>query len=573
MKKLFLLLAVVLLCNNLIAQIITVSGMVFDKKKNSPLQNITVAAGPLGTITDKDGKFILEADLTILINKGVKISAVGYFSQRLIYQPNHYYDIELLEEKMQLQPVVIYDVQSIIKRAYLNIPKNYPEQPTLITGILRTESIRNNSNYFNSDAILKAYVPPYTLSKNEKTAVIVVQNKIDTIIDKSLPNYLIEVEDYNIVNQYDFVHSQKLLKRMLLKSNFFYTVTGKQLFNNRKVYVINGVLKDSIKNKKNIDVVLYIDTATYAFAAVNVDQYNIKRLGFVDVDKESYNVVYHLNGHKWHLAEIVLNQKFYFKKEFPTGKEVFIVTKTENAKSNAFSYKDIVQEHDDVEKISKPGDIDTWERYDSLFTRAENEGRMFTRSPSMLDTIKQNSLNAKLEQTDSIRKKIARSDAITNYILNDGLKSIIALDHFPFNISSQSSNISYSANLGYTLGISFKIYKTFYLGFFRSDNLWNSKHVDMLQHTYSLSNDFTYNKNHHPITVSPYVSGEFITISYKSNKVNYNNLGFGLFNEYELTHSKKLFLGIGYNTASYTKNINELNILPIHINTTIGLRY
>jgi hypothetical protein len=187
------------------AQVIEIKGVTFDKKTGSKLPRVTIKVGTDGTISGKDGNFTLSTQLNMLTEKGIKFTCIGYQAIRLIYQPNHFYEVGLTESNAQLKEVLIGAGDDIIKKAIKRIPQNYPDKPIMITGILRTQLWRNKSNYFKSDAVIKAYVPPY--NGNDRTTETVINNHIDSIYDKTL-RYIRPVNDYNSIDFEDIAHNK-----------------------------------------------------------------------------------------------------------------------------------------------------------------------------------------------------------------------------------------------------------------------------------------------------------------------------------------------------------------------------
>ena len=57
MKYIFFLTAT--LISTLFSQLTEVSGVVFDNKSKIPLEGVNISSNEVGTVTNKDGKFIL----------------------------------------------------------------------------------------------------------------------------------------------------------------------------------------------------------------------------------------------------------------------------------------------------------------------------------------------------------------------------------------------------------------------------------------------------------------------------------------------------------------------------------
>ncbi len=264
--------------NAVFAQLVSLKGKVVDKKNNLPLPGVTVKVGTQSTGTDNNGYFSFNAQLKALTEKGINFSSIGYLNAHLIFELNHFYEVELAESNTHLREVVIGAGDDIIKKAIKKIPDNYPDKPIVLTGILRAQIWRNNSDYFKSDAMIRAYVPPY--GGNEETSVAVLQNHIDTIYDRTL-KHIKHRSSYNVVDFEDIAHNRYILNIILKKRKFDYWLIGKQGYNGHRVFVINTTLKDTTKQHDKIDATLYIDTASYAFVAANIYTYNLVRLGLL----------------------------------------------------------------------------------------------------------------------------------------------------------------------------------------------------------------------------------------------------------------------------------------------------
>ncbi|RYX98867.1 hypothetical protein EON78_04285, partial [bacterium] len=349
----FLITACLLVCASIAAaQTILIKGKVSDQKNNTELFGVTVKVGEQATRTDKNGHFEIAASLKVVTENGISFSHIGYLNTRLIYQPNHFYEVDLLESNTELKEVIIgIKGEDIIKKAIKKIPQNYSNKPTVIKGILRIQKWRNNSQYFKSDAVLKAYIPPYTSS--EATTVEVLSNQLDTVYDETL-KYMKNIGSYNLVEFGDIAHNKEVLNKLLRKRKFDYRIVGKQIYNGHKVYVVNSLLLDSNKRYNKLEATLYIDTATYAFVAANLNYFNIPRLGpFIARKEIRRRVSYEKIGEKWYLAEAHSKIIAEYKNEEPYSVSDFIRTDLDTNNAKKIAYKDIVQKMDDIFLVKK----------------------------------------------------------------------------------------------------------------------------------------------------------------------------------------------------------------------------
>ena len=564
LKYLFFFLSAFATCN-VVAQEVIIKGNVSKKNNKEKLAGATVKVGSEITKTNENGLFILNVQKKELIEKGIDISSVGYYSIHFIYEPDHFFEIELIENIVQLKEVMIGNGHDIIKKAIKKIPSNYPDKPITIKGILRTQTWRNRSEYFKSDAIIKVYIPSY--SSNTKASVSVLQNKIDTLYDKSLES-LRQTSNYHVVDFQDIAHNNYILEKISKKMKFNYWLVGKQIYNGHKVFVINTNLKDTTKIFDKIDATLYIDTATYAFVAANIYTYNLSRKGLLKLNMLNYRVMYEKIGKKWYLMETHTIVDSELKNQSPQSTIDFIRTEIDSINVEKIAYKDIVQRSDNILLIDKPVDDKMWLGNDSLFKKAENEGKMTIISDSLLYTIKKNNLVGNLFHQKN--KKSFRL-ILLDYLSKDNVRNTLMLKDMPLLIKSDLLNVSDITNFGISYGIKYRIYKNIYLGLEGSRNLWNCKKINLYTIAINISNDFVFNKISRNITLTPHIGYENISVDYDKSKININNLYYSFRFSYELTHKLAIFFASDFNSTMEKYTLNGLNISPTKYPIGLGL--
>lgn len=564
--KSILLSLLILFSNLLLAQEVVIKGTITDKKTGSKLAGVTIKVGANGTTSDKEGNFNLTTHISTLTEKGIKFTCIGYLPTRLIYEPNHFYEVGLTQSNDQLKEVVIGAGDDIIKRAIKRIPQNYPDKPMMLTGIIRTQSWRNKSHYFKTDAVVKAYVPPY--NGNEKTKVTVLYNQIDSIYDKSL-RYIRKIQDYNVVDFQDIVHDKFIFNRISKKRKFDYLLAAKQLYNGHKVFVLNTTLKDTGKVFDKLEATFYIDTASYAIVAANVTFYNWISIGMLKINKGNYIVNYEQVGRKWLLASIHCTVAHEYKNEEPNTTIDFIRTQIDSTNVQPLLYKDIVQMTDDVYLVDKPAKKEEKDVIDSLFAKAEKEGIVEPVPTLLIDTIKKNNAI-----TNSPNQKINRPFGVRlfDYIFKGNIRNLPGITRFALTVNSPDFMVSESVNYGWSFTSSdFRLYKNLFLEFKLNDNFWNNKHIDLSEFALNLTNDFIFNKSARSITLSPFLGYDRLVVNYKKNQVDYNAFNAGLRASFEFTHRKSVFISSGYNFADGNRTLNGLNITPTHYSFTVGV--
>ena len=566
MKINYFILSLLIVCSSkLSAQDILIRGRVINAKNNIVLSGATVKIGISAISTDKNGDFSIAVPLKTVIEKGINFSHVSYLSVHFIYQPNHFYQVELIESTTELKEVMVGAGDDIIKKAIRRIPVNYPDKPMVLKGILRIQAWRNNSEYFKSDAIIKAYIPPY--GRNEHTKVAVVNNQLDTINDATL-RYLKHVSNYNVVDFVDIAHNRSILNKISKQKKFDYWLVGKQVYDNHKVFVINTTSLDTSTKYEKTDATLYIDSATYAFVAADIKIYNVVRSGTLTNKVLSYRVAYEKVGKKWYLAEIHVEATSELKNQSPQTTVDFVRTEIDTLNVQQMPYKDIIQGSDNILIIDKPDENKRWADKDSLFKKAENEGKLKIVSNALLDTIRKNNL---VSNPPNQKVKKPFINRLFDYISDDNIRTIYGLTRFPVLVSSQLNDVSVSINYGMGVGVDARLYKNIFVGFRGSSNFRSKKHLQLSSSTFYFSNNFVFNKNARAITLAPYAGFALISTRYQDTKIRYNSFDGGLRSSYELSHKKSVFLSLGYNSASSSFTLNQFEIQPSHYSIGVGL--
>lgn len=554
MRFTYLVIALLLIyANAALAQQTLVKGNVLDSKNNSKLSGVTVKVGEQATRTDRNGYFEMAVPLKTATERGISFSHVGYLNVNLIYQPNHIYQVTLTEKSTELREVLIAPGDDIIKKAIKKIPENYPDKPTVIKGIQRIQKWRNNSQYFKSDAIVKAYIPPYT--SQEKTTVTVLSNQLDTVYDKTL-KYIKNIGNYNLIEFADIAHNKDVLKKLLKKRKLDYRLVGKQMYNNHKVFVINSMLKDTTQKYKRLEVTLYIDTASYAFVAANLAYYDIPRIGpFIARKELNQRVVYEKVGNKWYLAEVHSKNIAAYKNEEPHSVTDFIRTDLDTNTAERIAYKDRVQKMDDVLLIER-GNMKELAKYSDIFDRAELAGKLQPVPSEKLDTIKKNNLAASVNYKKPFGRKVY------DYIRGDNNRFSYGLNKLPINVSS--SSIQVPTSVGYGLGMSsyYRVYGNWFLGFEITSSVLRRNEIGTGSFALNLSREVTLNENGRPIVLTPQFGYQAIFVSYKKLEKSYHSINLGMRASYELSRTKAFFLTYSRIPKLKTTDLSVLTLNP-----------
>lgn len=242
-------------------------GKIIDRRSKKPLPyaSIGIKGKPIGTITNRDGRYMLniasknKADTLIF-------SYVGYSNIGIPIAKLNSKDttIKLQQQSVSLQEIVIRNTNpiSLLKTAIKRAPKNYLQTPSYLTSFYR-EAVKKNRHYMiYLEAVLNIYKQSYShpnrhdQSKIFKSRKIYDTSHLDTVslrlrggvrgclmldIVKNPPEFLQESH---------FAHYRYQM----------YNIT---LYNNHPVYIISFAPRDEAPVPK-LEGQIYLDTRTLA---------------------------------------------------------------------------------------------------------------------------------------------------------------------------------------------------------------------------------------------------------------------------------------------------------------------
>jgi hypothetical protein len=549
-----------IICNTCFSQIIEIKGKVIDENDKTNLNAATITSGNIGTTTNSTGEFYLKVDLNVLLNKGIYLSSVGYLSKHVIFQSGiYFYNVEMVKSINNLAEVKIYgNGFNIIKKAYDRIVINYPNNPYKISGIGRIQFYRNNSDFFKSDAILEGYVPSYATSK--ETEVKVVQNKVDSIVDKSLP-FIRLVEAYKTIVTIDKVKKRGNFIKPSEKDSYSYTILGKGIYDNHEVYIIDVKDKDTLKETNQLEGQLYIDTASYAYVGISMTNFNVIKSGYLTHAKSYYSIAYQQLAGKWYIKEVHTRTNIIYKNENPIVLTDFVGIKVDTLNAKPFSYKEKIQNGDATQKIKIDGEKAIWPKYDSLFYKEELNNRISKVSPLLIDTIKKGNYLA------------PKNINVLNYLRKDNFMVSLSAIRFPLMIGNETNNEKHQA-FGLDAKYYFKVVKHLFLEVETGININKFAGIDILDYKVadygiSLSNQFILKYQVHPTTISPIFGYHLLNYSDNVHQLNFNGFSFGLRTSYELTHILEAFFSPVYNFYD-VKKLSKYNIELSNYTSSIG---
>ena len=237
-------------------------GIILNSENNIPIEsvNISVINSSIGSITNSDGIFIIRIPYD-LINSSLSVSHLGFQNEELeIKLIKDSSIISLTPSSIELDDIVIFSKKTnlsanqIIKKAFDNYYKNFPNTPYISKGFLR-HTERDKKEY---KWLIEAGVTMYDNSKFGKEAEIKLSvnqkrksydnRKIDSML--LYLSYLIDVKNkrYNVFKK----NKRKKIRDTISVSELIKAIRYNDNETNSLNKLFNGH-KNIIKNKSNFD--------------------------------------------------------------------------------------------------------------------------------------------------------------------------------------------------------------------------------------------------------------------------------------------------------------------------------
>lgn len=543
-------------------------------KQPMPSASIRVKDTNLGTTTNTDGKFSLSLKKGIFV-----VSYIGYLSKSI--PSSALPDTVFLSENNQLNEVLVMPdstLRVLLKKAYNNISKNYPQQPTYLTGFYREVNESVDSSRFNyfSESILKSYKPPYTLAGAEHQGQVQVL-KTRKVIH---PNY--EKNGLRFYGgPYAAIKYDKVLNRSSVINPKFYNKYNYELekitsYEEKPVYVVAFSSRDSIFNGK-----IYIDKTDLAFLKIETfRQLDKRELNFVRID---YNekIIFDKKDDLWYLKYYKgLGNNKSAKERFSLTVE-YVTTSIDYDSVKAFTfdkqfnYSDVISRHES--NLSN----DFFNEYNSVLDQTKHlkDQINIAFKVNTIDSLKNTSTNAtaslsnspsKIEKQNNIRKILSA----LNIALYLGYSPVQSFDYKfegsvnntfenTFNLSASTKQNNIPIILGYNW--SYRINKRWMLLYQSGNALRRFSNVDVRKNDFGLAYHFVLNPARKPILIEPSI--KYSNVQYGVSFGKTKNPTRGIFIDDKKFNSKSITSGIYQNTEGikigvmasiYTKKARKL---------------
>jgi hypothetical protein len=354
-------------------------GLVLDADTHQPIPNaqVGISSNKLGTSTNQEGRFALRVPAAYAATE-LEIALLGYrrYVRPLPPLPGPELRIELQSSPASLGTVAVSSsVTGIIKEAVARIPRNYPTQPTQLTGFFREsdDNVTSHQYYYLGEALLKVQKAGYQHPRDDGQVKILEMRKVD--LRSARPNGagLVPINwiaGSFIPHRFDFVHNRAEFIQEAHFKDYQYRLTPQTTFQGRPVYVIAFGPKPGT-DRANFAGELYIDAQSYAFLGANWHRTpsGIRREGVLlfDATERAYRVDYQRYAGRWHLKSV-----WYNTLGQPVGGQVrrhlaeFLTTAIDTTQTTAIPYVERAQYDDIFLHAAAPCDSTFWNNYTTL---------------------------------------------------------------------------------------------------------------------------------------------------------------------------------------------------------------
>ena len=218
-----------------------VSGVVKYQKTGKKLEcvNISVPGTNIGTVTNKDGKFVLKLKKSLSANV-IEISHIGYLNcRRALEGKNELVTFKLIPCSVLLNEVIVgsQEAKNIVAAAMDRIGMNYAGKNTMLTAFYRETTQKERRYIHISEAVIHAFKTPYTENTyNDRVQVykgrkLLSQKANDTLAVKLMGGPTLAVYG-------DVVKNPDLLLDKNTLSLFTYEMGEPTIIDDRPQYVI-----------------------------------------------------------------------------------------------------------------------------------------------------------------------------------------------------------------------------------------------------------------------------------------------------------------------------------------------
>jgi len=248
-------------------------GRVLDAETRQPVPNaqVGIADNRLGTSTNADGLFALRVPAAYQ-GSALEVALLGYqrYRQALPPLPGPELVISLKISPANLGNVVVTaSATGLIREAVRRIPRNYPVQPTRLTGFYRESDEDASTERYDylAEGLLQVYKPGYQHPRAAGYVRVLQARRVELYRRATTPAELTRVNRQAgglVPHRFDFVRDRTEFIDARHFNDYQYGFDAQTTFEGRPVYVITFGPRPGT-DRANFAGRLYLDVRSYAF--------------------------------------------------------------------------------------------------------------------------------------------------------------------------------------------------------------------------------------------------------------------------------------------------------------------
>lgn len=464
--SLFIFILAALQLNAQNSDVLTIHGVVFDKKTKKPLPyaNISLRDNRLGTVTNINGAFKFRVSSSYK-DDSLHISYIGFETIALklseIVKGAH---IFLVEDTQLLNEVVVtgLTVESILTKAIKKIPENYYSDPYKSKGFYRLKAKKEGFYIRISEAAFDLY---HTKESNEKNQLKL--GKVREVKDEQIlkgieigakPKEILGADIINNLKESGFLDKKG-------RKNHTFLLEAITSYNGREIFVISFDQKDGIK-KSGYRGKLFIDLKTFAFIHLDyglspkgieyhkfgsasqrvlMELFDIK----IKAPKNDLKISYKKIEDKYYLSSVYVETIWSIKSsrahyDFDTDIRLdYLITDIQTENCESFTDEEVLGKNKLIEQQNSIYDQNFWKEHNVILPNFD-----FTTIAKTISA-KNKTQDFKIEIEDLIRKypkdKAGRIDSILSFYNRKGLfngNALIAYNKEPIFQKSYNNSLT-----------------------------------------------------------------------------------------------------------------------------------
>ena len=291
------------------SQIKTIKGNIIEECTNNSIPNISIflKENRIGTISDLNGNFILNIPVKHE-NEYLYFTGIGFKKDSMLLGEIHSpLTITLTPETYMLTEVYIMSdstLLTLLRKAYSNIPNNYPNVPTSYEGFYRESAKNENEEQADFiEAILSIYKDSYHKPSDNPGQVELIKSRKRKIRDIGVMYY----GGPSLAIKYDFILSRAEFIQPKKFKDFHYHFNGIKSLNSQEFYEIS--FYKTSKDTAELSGTMLIETESLAYCSFDINK-KVKSL-HPQIKYRNSNAIAHYKkiNEKWYFISCVYNKE------------------------------------------------------------------------------------------------------------------------------------------------------------------------------------------------------------------------------------------------------------------------